>query len=122
MLTHRRMKYLLAGDLNRAIGHYITAQNGIVPLKADILKVPHHGTEGLAGNEFFEAVRPSVMIVPSHKELWLSERSQRIRRMTNTCPIFVNGLHGDIVIESYGDSYRLTTRSHHESIPCPASP
>lgn len=114
MLTHRRMKYLLTGDLNRALGHYITAQNGAVPLKADILKVPHHGTESLADNDFFEAVRPAVMIVPSPKELWLSERSQRIRLLADTCPTFVNGLHGDIVIESYGDSYRITTRSHHE--------
>jgi beta-lactamase superfamily II metal-dependent hydrolase len=109
MLTHRRMKYLLAGDLNRALGHYITAQNGAVPLKADILKVPHHGTESLADNDFFEAVRPSVMVVPSPKELWLSERSRRIRLLADTCKTFVNGLHGDIVIESYGYSYRLTT-------------
>ena len=109
MLTHRRMKYLLAGDLNRALGRYITAQNGAVPLKADILKVPHHGTEGLADNDFFEAVRPSVMVVPSPKELWLSERSQRIRLLANTCKTFINGLHGDIAIKSYGSSYRLTT-------------
>ncbi|MDP2991502.1 MAG: MBL fold metallo-hydrolase [Kiritimatiellota bacterium] len=114
MLTHRRMKYLLTGDLNRALGRYITSQNGAVPLKADILKVPHHGTEGLADNDFFEAVRPSVMVVPSPKELWLSERSQRIRLRADTCQTFVNGLHGDIAIESYGNFYRITTRSHHE--------
>jgi len=114
LLSHRRMRYLLAGDLNRPLGHYITAQNGTVPLKADILKVPHHGTEGLADNDFFEAVRPAVMVVPAPKDLWLSERSQRIRLLADTCKTFVNGLHGDIVIESYGYSYRIITRSHHE--------
>lgn len=114
LLSHHRMRYLLAGDLNRALGHYITAQNGTVPLKADILKVPHHGTEGLADNDFFEAVQPAVMIVPAPKALWLSERSQRLRLRADTCPTFVNGLNGDIVIESYGYSYRIKTRSHHE--------
>ena len=58
---------------------YITRQNANVPLKADILKAPHHGTEVLAENEFFETVRPSVMVVPSPKALWLSERSRRVR-------------------------------------------
>lgn len=114
MLTHRRMKYLLAGDLNRALGRYVTSQNGAIPLKADILKVPHYETETLADNDFFEAVRPAVMVVPSSKELWLSERSHRIRLRADTCPTFVNGLNGDIVIESYGYSYRIITRSHHE--------
>ena len=108
MLTHRRMKYLLASDLNRALGHYITAQNGAVPLKADILKVPHHGTESLPDNDFFETVRPAVMVVPSPKELWLSERSHRVRLLADTCPTFINGLHGDIVIKSYGYWYRIT--------------
>lgn len=114
MLTHRRMKYLLAGDLNAPLGHYVTRQNATVPLKADILKVPHHGTEGLADNEFFEAVRPSVMVVPASKAVWLSERSNRIRLRADTCPAFVNGLNGDIVIESYGYSYRIITRNHDE--------
>ncbi|MFA5043718.1 MAG: MBL fold metallo-hydrolase, partial [Kiritimatiellia bacterium] len=36
MLTHRRMKYLFAGDLNAPLGHYISAQTATVPLKADI--------------------------------------------------------------------------------------
>jgi competence protein ComEC len=114
MLTHRRMKYLLTGDLNAPMGRYITRQNASVPLKAHILKVPHHGTEGLAENEFFETVRPSVMVVPSPKELWLSERSCRVRLLADTCKTFVNGLDGDIVIESYGYWYRITTRSHQE--------
>lgn len=114
MLTHRRMKYLLTGDLNVPLGRYVTSQNATVPLKADILKVPHHGTEGLADNDFFEAVRPTVMIVQSPKRLWLSERSHRVRLLADTCKTFVNGLDGDIVIESYGYSYRITTRSHHE--------
>lgn len=114
MLTHHRLKYLLAADLNRALGHYITTQTRAVPLKADIVKVPHHGTEGCADNDFFEAVHPAVMVVPAPKALWLSERSQRIRRLAGNCKTFVNGLHGDIVIKSYGSFYRIITRSHHE--------
>ena len=111
MLTHRRMQYLLAGDLNAPLGRYVTSRKGIISLKADILKVPHHGTEGLADNDFFKAVHPSVMVVPSPKALWLSERSSRIRLLADTCKTFINGLHGDIVIESYGYFYRIRRNS-----------
>ncbi len=110
MLTHRHLKYLFAGDLNTALGRYVTGLNATTPLQADILKVPHHGTEGLAGNEFFDAVQPSVMVVPSPKALWLSERSRRVRLRAETCKTYVNGVHGDIVIESHGSSYSITNR------------
>ncbi|MBI2437682.1 MAG: MBL fold metallo-hydrolase [Lentisphaerae bacterium] len=114
LLTHRRLKYLFTGDLNSALGHYVTVQNRVVPLKADILKVPHHGAESLPDNDFFEAVAPAVMIVPSAKGMWLSERCQRLRLRADTCPTFVTGLHGDIAVESSGYSYRIKTRRHQQ--------
>lgn len=114
LLTHRRLRYLFTGDLNQALGRYITAQNAVVPLQADILKVPHHGAESLPDNDFFEAVRPAVMVVSGARGLWLSERCQRVRLRADTCPTFVTGLHGDIVVESSGYSYWIKTRRHQE--------
>jgi len=111
MLTHGKMKYLFTGDLNRPLGTYITKHNDVISLKADILKVPHHGTEGLSGNDFLAAVNPKAMVVPAPKDLWLSDRSKRVKDLSKDSPTYVNGLHGHIIIKSYGDSFRIETQS-----------
>ena len=54
MLEHDNHKILFTGDLNQKIGGYL-AQSA-EDITADVLKVPHHGTEGVAPNSFFEAV------------------------------------------------------------------
>ena len=47
-----RIKTLFTGDLNQKLGSYF-ATGGDENLKAQLLKVPHHGTESLAPNSFF---------------------------------------------------------------------
>ncbi len=110
MLTHRDIKILFAGDLNRSLGNYVTKRNDIVPLKANILKVPHHGGESLPLKNFFEVVNPDVMVVPTTTSLWQSDRCQRVRTLSKNCQTYVNGLNGDITIKFYGDSYHVETQ------------
>lgn len=109
MLTHGRLKFLFSGDLNRPLGRYITQRAGLVPLNADILKAPHHGAEGLPDDEFFHAVNPRAMIVPAPAALWSSERYDRIRRLAEGIPTYVNGLHGHITVKSDGQRYTIET-------------
>lgn len=91
-------KYLFTGDLNHAIGDYL-AKNA-QDIKANVLKVPHHGTEGLAPNEFFAKVQPQYALVPSPATLWCSDRSARTRKwfLEQNVPIFVNGFSGHIKV------------------------
>ena len=77
MLEQFGHKILFTGDLNKPIGEYL-AQNAL-EIKAEVLKVPHHGTEGTAPNSFLKAVDPKYALVPAPKELWCSKRSLRIR-------------------------------------------
>ncbi|MBU4199202.1 MAG: MBL fold metallo-hydrolase [Verrucomicrobia bacterium] len=112
MLTHQKIRILFAGDLNQPLGRYITQRRDITSIKADILKVPHHGAEVLADNAFFEAVQPQAMVVPASKSLWLSERCQRLRNLAAQYPTRVNGLDGHIVIKSDGYSFRMETQWH----------
>jgi competence protein ComEC len=97
-LEYGRTRALLTGDLNLTLGDYLAAH--AADLKADILKVPHHGTEGVAPNAFFDAVRASVALVPSPRHLWLSDRSRRVRRYFNEkgTRTFVNGLYGHVTV------------------------
>lgn len=112
MLTHQKIRILFAGDLNQPLGRYITQHRDSTSIKADILKVPHHGAEGLADNAFFEAVQPEAMVVPVPKSLWLSERCQRVRDLAAQYSTRVNGLDGHVVIKSDGYSFCMETQWH----------
>lgn len=90
---------LFTGDLNQPMGTFLS-KNG-KNLKADILKVPHHGTTNVAPNEFFDVVAPETALVPSPKHLWESERSKRVHDYftSKKIPTYVNGLNGNVIVD-----------------------
>ncbi len=104
-LTHGHLKVLFTGDLNQAMGAYL-ARSG-VGLQADILKVPHHGAEGVAPNEFFDRVAPTLALAPAPTGLWQSERNRRVREHLRSMgvPTLVNGLEGDVTVRLGLDRY-----------------
>jgi beta-lactamase superfamily II metal-dependent hydrolase len=108
LVRNRGVRILFAGDLNRAIGGYL-AEHG-ENLSADLLKVPHHGTEGIAPNSFFAKVDPEVALVPGPAWLWCDDRSARPRQWfsDNEIPVWVNGFHGHVTVSVYKDRYRIT--------------
>ncbi len=107
--THGTTRVLFTGDLNLALGTYLATSD--FDLRADILKVPHHGTEGLAPNEFFDRVEARAALVPSPRDLWHSLRSKRVRTYFHDAgvPAYVSGINGDVVVRFSGDGYRIET-------------
>ena len=99
LLEHKDHKFLFAGDLNEKLGKYL-AENA-ADIEADVLKVPHHGTERLAPNIFFKKVNPKYALVPSPKHLWCSNRSARPRNWfkQNKIPTFVNGFSENVKVQ-----------------------
>lgn len=116
MIYDNNNKFLLTGDLNNKLGSYL-AKNSI-NIQADILKVPHHGTEGLAPNSFFDKVKPKDIIVTSPENLWRSKRSSRVRNLAtnNNYGTYINGLHGHITIESDESGYSIITEKKAKNI------
>lgn len=100
---------LFTGDLNHPIGSYLAKKGK--NLKADILKVPHHGTTSLAPNEFFDVVHPSFALVPSPKALWESERSKSVREYfaSKKIPTYVNGLNGNVTTKVTSKTIEIKT-------------
>jgi competence protein ComEC len=100
---------LLTGDLNKPIGTWL-AQMG-KQLRADILKVPHHGVESAAPDSFFERVAARVALVPGSGQMWYSNRGQRLREYfaSRNTVTYVNGLHGHITVKFYEDHFRVIT-------------
>jgi competence protein ComEC len=98
---------LFTGDLNLPLSNYLIKNSN--NLKADILKVPHHGAESVASNAFFDAVSPKLALVPSPKGLWLSDRSKRIRDYfkEKNIPVLVSGIDGNVTVILYKDRYEI---------------
>jgi competence protein ComEC len=109
-LTEGTQTALFTGDLNARIGEYLAKEGN--NLKADILKLPHHGTEGAAPDSFFEAVSPKVAMVPSPALLWCSARSARMKKWVESkkIPTYVNGFAGHVIVKMRKDSFQVTTQ------------
>jgi competence protein ComEC len=97
-LAHGPTRALFTGDLNNRLGAYLAEKN--FDVVADLLKAPHHGTEGLAPNEFFALVNPKALLVPSPTKLWFSLRSKRTREYfaERKIPTYVGGVHGHVTV------------------------
>jgi len=68
-LTYGSFSYLFSGDLNDEAGRFLTREHnrGNLNLRADVFKVPHHGSADFSG-AFIQAVAPVVSIVSSGDE------------------------------------------------------
>jgi len=97
---------LFTGDLNKRRSNRLTDENAI---SADILKIPHHGAEGLASNKFINSVNAQTYLIPSPKYLWESDRSKRVRDLMKGKEHYVNGYHGNVVVEGYRQRYEIKT-------------
>ncbi|MGK5082330.1 MBL fold metallo-hydrolase [Bdellovibrionota bacterium FG-1] len=120
-LTVYGKRVLFTGDLNGRLGEWL-AQKHPKDLKADILKFPHHGTEGAAPDIFFNAVQPKFGMIPSPKNLWCSDRSSRMRNWIRHAKIpgYVNGLHGSVDVKILPDgSFQFATeKPFNRKSPC----
>lgn len=108
-LSHGPTRALFTGDLDRPLGTYLATSN--FDLRADLLKVPHHGAEGMPPDEFFERVGARAVLVPAPKLLWESPRSMRIRNyfIEHHIPTYVSGLRGNVTVTLTTKGYSVET-------------
>ena len=113
MFHYKKFKCLFTGDLDRKIGAYAAKFRDLI--SADVLKVPHHGTERTVPDAFFNSVSPKYALVPSPAGLWLSHRSERVRNWfsKHAIPVYVNGLSGDIHVSMRGEHLVVKSETDH---------
>jgi competence protein ComEC len=106
-LSNGTQSILFTGDLNQQVGNFLTRSSH--ELQADIIKVPHHGTESTVTNSFFNTVGAKIALVPSPTYLWMSERSRRIREYfhDNNTRVYVSGVDGDVSLLIWKDKYQI---------------
>ena len=100
---------LFTGDINHPMGAYLAQSS--VDLSADVLKVPHHGTEGVAPDSFFDRVGAKAALVPAPHKLWSSVRSARVRNYfaERNIPVYVSGEHGNVTVTLTEHGYGIET-------------
>jgi beta-lactamase superfamily II metal-dependent hydrolase len=125
MLKHGFNSVLFTGDLNAKLGEYLANEGkDNHSLKVDILKLPHHGTEGAAPDAFFEAVSPSDVLVPSPALLWCSARSARMKNWVESrkLPTYVNGFSGHVTVKMGLFGYQIEAERPQTRLPSPECP
>jgi beta-lactamase superfamily II metal-dependent hydrolase len=109
-LTDGITRVLFTGDLNQGMGEYLSS-NDDGSLSADLIKVPHHGTEGTVPDSFFKTVGAAMGVVPAPAPLWTNARSARIKNwfMNNNIPAYVTGLQGNVTVTLQPIGFQIST-------------
>lgn len=98
-LSYGDTSALFTGDLDVKVGTWLAKNDK--RLKADILKVPHHGAESAAPNEFLDLVDAELALVPVPLEIWDLKKCSRMRKYfrVRNRRTFISGVDGDMTIE-----------------------
>ena len=122
LLKHGFNTALFTGDLNAKLGAYLAKEGK--DLKVDILKLPHHGTEGAPPDAFFDAVSPKAALVPSPALLWCTPRSARMKNWVESrkIPTYVNGFSGNVTVKMGLFNYQIEAERPQTRVPSPECP
>lgn len=83
-------------------------QTGI-PLRADVLKVSHHGSSSSTTDEFLKAVNPSVAIIQVGANNRYGHPHREILDKLAHIKVYRTDLHGTIIIKSDGTEITIIT-------------
>ena len=98
MVEYKKFRCLLSGDLTE-LGENELLKSGI-DIKADILKVAHHGSKDASSKGFLKAVSPNISIISVNKDNIRGYPSEEILRRLKDLgvKIYRTNLNGDIII------------------------
>ncbi|MDF2630841.1 MAG: ComE-like competence protein [Symbiobacteriaceae bacterium] len=114
-LTYRKVSMLLTCDFEAESEEYLLARN--IPLKADLLKVAHHGSGHSSTEPFLAAVRPKYAIVSAgNGNAYGHPHKDTVQRLADAgATIYRTDRHGTITVRTNGLTFDLAgTRGNPE--------
>jgi competence protein ComEC len=120
-LQYGAVRLLLTGDIEQATERWLLAQGADV--RADILKVPHHGSKTSTSRAFVQQVQPRVGIISTGAGNPFSHPHQQVLDVLAQQGVAVwrTDEHGAITISSDGTGYRVSAvRPYRPALPGPA--
>lgn len=106
-LTHGRVSFLLAGDAEAELERQLIRRGA--PLRSQVLKVPHHGSDTSSTAPFVGAVRPLVAVASAdRRDRRALPRPSVVARYVRSGATFVDtDRHGTIQIATAGRGIRM---------------
>jgi len=109
MLNYEDNDFLLTGDATKETEKELMSQN--LDLKADVLKIGHHGSKYSSGLDFLKEIEPEYAIISVGENNGFGHPSLRV--LDNLRKVNANVLRtdkkGDIIFESNGQKLRVKT-------------
>lgn len=111
MLRHGEMRMLLTGDIPRSVESRLLG--AVIPLAADVLKAPHHGSDTSSSGPFIDAVHPTVVVIPVGERNPFGHPDEDVlQRYADGVPdasVLITKDRGDVVVETDGERLWVTT-------------
>jgi len=108
-IQFKQIAILLAGDIEQE-AEYQMMKKGLL-LKADLLKIPHHGSSSSSTQAFLERVKPSYAILSvSERNIGRLPHPEVLKRYERLgTNIFRTDRHGAITVVTDGERIEIET-------------
>ena len=99
LLTYRGQRVLLTGDIQRHTELRMVGRYG-KQLRADVLVIPHHGSQTSSQAEFLDVVQPHVAVVSRGfmNQFRMPHRDVQTRYQERDIPLYDTGRDGQVTL------------------------
>lgn len=111
--TYKDFSMLFCGDIEaKAESLLLDTYGETDALRADVLKVPHHGSASATGDKLLEDVQPRYAVISSGEDRNLLPRNETLKRLFDRdVEIFRTDENGSIVLETDGAEIKIYTEN-----------
>jgi len=108
-ISHGDVSFLITGDIEAPAEEALVEADDDEQLQADVMVVPHHGSNTSSTAEFLDAVLPTVAIIPVGLDNQYDHpRDEVIQRLRfRSIRIYRTDLDGTVEVRSNGDEYQV---------------
>lgn len=109
-LTYGSRSFLFVGDAQKEVEQEVLSKN--YDVKADVLKVGHHGSSTSTSNEFLKKVNPSIAVISvgANNSYKHPNKSVIDRLKESSIKIYRTDNDGNIIIDCDGKNIKVTTK------------
>jgi competence protein ComEC len=107
-LIYKKISVLFTGDLDESVENVLI--KGKADIKADVLKVPHHGSVYSTHQSFLDVVRPSAAVISVGKNTFGHPSPVVLDRLKSFgVKVFRTDQSGAIILRSDGNKIKIST-------------
>lgn len=112
-LTYKNTSFLFTGDMEKTNEDELLASSA--DIKADVLKVAHHGSRTSSTSAFLSAVSPQYAIICVGKDnSYKHPHANVLSHLENTMTVYRTDMHGTITVASDGQNISVHTEKQEE--------